>query len=301
MVNNVDGDAITMAGGAVGDQVTIPLFMLNNIDGEAIIEELLTGTINGTINGVTIGPEIDGDLDNAIIAHEYGHGISNRLTGGANNTSCLNNAEQMGEGWSDYVGLMLTMEPGDQGSDIRGIGTYATGQPVDAQGIREAPYSTDFAVNNYTYADSNNNVSQPHGIGFVWATMLWDMTWLLIDEYGYDPDLYNGTGGNNIAIQLVMDGMKLQNCSPGFVDGRDAILEADELANDGVNRCLIWEAFANRGCGFSADQGNSFSRVDQVEAFDLPAECDELGFNDIKEHDDWCKQKTHKNNICCCV
>ena len=27
----------------------------------------------------------------------------------------------------------------------------------------------------------------------------------------------------------------------------------------------------------------------------------ELGFNDIKEHDDWCKQKTHKNNICCCV
>ena len=44
-----------------------------------------------------------------------------------NNTSCLNNAEQMGEGWSDYVGLMLTMEPGDQGSDIRGIGTYATG------------------------------------------------------------------------------------------------------------------------------------------------------------------------------
>ena len=280
MVNNVEGEAITMAGGAVGEQVTIPLFMVNNIDGEAIIEELLIGSINGTINGVTVGPQIDGDLDNAIIAHEYGHGISNRLTGGANNTSCLNNAEQMGEGWSDYVGLMLTIEPGDQGSDIRGIGTYATGQSVDSQGIREAPYSTDFAVNNYTYADSNNNVSQPHGIGFVWATMLWDMTWLLIDEYGFDPDLYNGTGGNNIAIQLVMDGMKLQSCSPGFVDGRDAILEADELANDGANRCLIWDAFSNRGLGYSADQGNSFNRADQVEAFDLPPVCDELGIND---------------------
>ena len=69
MVNNVDGDAITMAGGAVGDQVTIPLFMVNNIDGEAIIEELLIASINASINGVTIGPEIDGDLDNAIIAH----------------------------------------------------------------------------------------------------------------------------------------------------------------------------------------------------------------------------------------
>ena len=95
------------------------------------------------------------------------------------------------------------------------------------------------------------------------------MTWLLIDEYGFDPDLYNGTGGNNIAIQLVMDGMKLQSCSPGFVDGRDAILEADELANDGANRCLIWDAFSNRGLGYSADQGNSFNRADQVEAFDL--------------------------------
>ncbi len=280
MVNNVEGEAITMAPGAVGDQVTIPLFMVSDTDGEAIIAELLSETVNATINGVTVGPQIDGDLDNAIIAHEYGHGISNRLTGGANNTSCLNNAEQMGEGWSDYVGLMLTIEPGDQGSDIRGIGTYATGQPVDAQGIREAPYSTDFAVNNYTYADSNNNVSQPHGIGFVWATMLWDMTWLLIDEYGFDPDLYNGTGGNNIAIQLVLDGMKLQSCSPGFVDGRNAILEADELANDGANHCLIWDAFSNRGLGYSADQGNSFNRADQVEAFDLPPVCDELGIND---------------------
>ncbi len=55
MVNNVEGDAITMAGGAVGDQVTIPLFMVSNIIGEPIIEELLTGTVIGTINGVTVG------------------------------------------------------------------------------------------------------------------------------------------------------------------------------------------------------------------------------------------------------
>ena len=281
MVNNVSGDPIAMGGGVDGGSVTIPLFMVTDVDGEAIIAELTGGAdVNGTINGVTIGPQIDGDLDNGIIAHEYGHGISNRLTGGANQSGCLGNAEQMGEGWSDWVGLMLTMEPGDQGSDIRGIGTYATGQPIDGGGIREAPYSTDFAVNDYTYADSNNNVSQPHGIGFVWATMLWDLNWKLIEEYGFDSDIYNGTGGNNIAIQLVMDGMKLQVCSPGFVDGRDAIIEADELANGGENRCLIWNVFANRGLGFSADQGSSNSRTDQVEAFDLPVDCDSLGLND---------------------
>ncbi len=277
MVNNVAGDPITMAPGDFGNQVTIPLFMVSDTDGEAIIAEALSNTVNGTIFGDNIAPQIDGDLDNEIIAHEYAHGVSNRLTGGPSNVNCLNNGEQMGEGWSDYLGLMMTMQPGDTGADVRGLAHYASGNP---NGIREAPYSTDFSVNNYTYADTNFNVSQPHGIGFVWATMLWDMTWLLIDEYGFDADLYNGTGGNNIAMQLVTDGMKLQSCSPGFVDGRDAILMADELANGGVNKCLIWNAFANRGCGFSADQGSVSSRIDQVEAFDLPAECN-LGTGDV--------------------
>ncbi len=281
VVNNVPGGAIIMGGGVFGNQVTIPSIMVSMTDGDAIIAELIAGnTVNGSLAlPANIPPMRDGDLDNVIIAHEYGHGISNRLTGGPTNTGCLSNAEQMGEGWSDWVGLMLTMEPGDQPEDIRGIATYATGQSTDGGGFREAPYSTDFAINDYTYADTNNNVSQPHGIGFVWATMLWDLNWALIDEYGWDPDIYNGTGGNNIAIQLVMDGMKLQACSPGFVDGRDAILEADELTNGGDNRCLIWNVFANRGLGLSADQGSSFSRTDQTEAFDVPADC-VLGAND---------------------
>ncbi|MFT6126027.1 MAG: hypothetical protein ACJAVA_000486 [Flavobacteriaceae bacterium] len=281
VVNNVPGGAITMAGGVNGGSVTIPSIMVSMADGDALIAELIAGnTVNGSLSlPANTPPELDGDVDNGIIAHEYGHGISNRLTGGPTNTGCLSNAEQMGEGWSDWVGLMLTMEPGDQPEDIRGIGTYATGQSTDGGGIREAPYSTDFAINPYTYVDTNNNVSQPHGIGFVWSTMLWDLNWALIDEYGWDADFYNGTGGNNIAIQLVMDGMKLQVCSPGFVDGRDAILEADELVNAGANRCLIWEVFANRGLGFSADQGSSSSRSDQTEAFDLPADCN-LGAND---------------------
>jgi hypothetical protein len=63
-------------------------------------------------------PDRDSDLDNGVIAHEYGHGISNRLVGGPSNTSCLGNAEQMGEGWSDYFGLMMTIEPGDLAVDL---------------------------------------------------------------------------------------------------------------------------------------------------------------------------------------
>lgn len=271
MVNNVPGPEVLMGPGAVGAQVTIPLFMVTDVVGEPIIAELQGGNpMNATIDGGAVPPSVDGDLDNEIIAHEYAHGISNRLTGGAANTSCLGNADQMGEGWSDYLGLIMTMQAGDQRGDARGLAAYASGNP---NGIREAPYSTDFAVNDYTYADTNFNVSQPHGIGFVWATALWEMTWDLIDLYGFDSDLVYGTGGNNIAFQLVMDGMKLQSCSPGFIDGRDAILEADELTHGGLHRCLIWEAFARRGVGFSAQQGSAFNRTDQVEAFDLPADC----------------------------
>src|SRR5690554_4805373 len=85
-----------------------------------------------------------------------------------------------------------------------------------------------------------------------------------------DPYVYNVTGGNNIAMHLVIQGLKLQGCNPGFVDGRDAILQADQLLYNGENTCLIWEVFANRGLGFSADQGSRNSRTDQTEAFDLP-------------------------------
>ncbi len=215
-------------------------------------------------------PNRDSDLDNGVIAHEYGHGISNRLVGGPSNTSCLGNAEQMGEGWSDYFGLMMTMEAGDLGTDARGIGTYVIGQPVTGGGIRPAPYSTNFGVNSYTYANTNSGVSQPHGIGFVWCTMLWEMTWELINVYGFDPDIYNGTGGNNIAMQLVIDGLKLTPCNPGFVDGRDAILAADVANNGGANQTYIWAAFARRGLGVSANQGSSNSRSDQTEAFNTP-------------------------------
>ncbi len=215
-------------------------------------------------------PNRDSDLDNGIIAHEYGHGISNRLVGGPANTSCLGNAEQMGEGWSDYFGLMMTIEPGDQGTDPRGIGNYVIGQSVTGGGIRPAPYCTDFSANAYTYANTNSGVSQPHGIGFVWCTMLWEMTWELINVYGLDPDIYNGTGGNNIAMQLVIDGLKLTPCNPGFVDGRDAILAADMANNGGANQEYIWAAFARRGLGVSADQGSSNSRSDQTEAFNTP-------------------------------
>jgi len=229
-------------------------------------------------------PRRDGSLDHNVVIHEYGHGISNRLTGGPANSGCLGNTEQMGEGWSDFFGLMLTQEAGDVGTDARGTGTWLFGQGPNGPGIRPAPYSTDFGVNNFTYGNVGS-VAIPHGVGFIWATMVWEMTWELIDDYGFNADIYGDwtTGGNNLAMQLVMDGMKLQPCGPGFVDGRDAILAADDLLTgdgspgSGANHCAIWAGFARRGLGFGADQGSPNSVTDGTEAFDLPPFCSTVG------------------------
>ena len=128
------------------------------------------------------------------------------------------------------------------------------------------------SINAQTYKNVLGTIA-PHPLGEVWTSVLWDLYWELSDKFGWDPDLYNGTGGNNMAIQLVMDGMKLQPCNPGFIDGRDAILAADRVNNGGENQCLIWEVFARRGIGFSADQGTTRTRHDVIEGFDVLPAC----------------------------
>ena len=218
----------------------------------------------------------DGDFDNSVIVHEYGHGISIRLTGGPSTSGCLNNQEQMGEGWSDWFGTVMTMQAGDVSTKLRPMGTWLFGEGPTGDGIRPYPYTTDMSMsgNPMTYGTlPSSSISVPHGVGSVWATMLWDVTWAMIDRYGWDADLYNGTGGNNKMMALVIEGLKLQPCSPGFVDGRDAILAADRLLYGGDNQCLIWAAFARRGLGYSANQGSTGSKTDGVEAFDMPPSC----------------------------
>jgi hypothetical protein len=270
VANNVAGNPITMGG--ADPTITIPSVMVRQDHGDLFKANL---PFNGTLR---VNPDRpvsrDSDLDAGVIAHEYGHGISNRLTGGPSTTSCLGNAEQMGEGWSDFTALVLTAKAGQTAVQPRGIGNYVSFRPADGPGIRPAPYTTDLAVNPVTYGDIGG-LAIPHGVGYAWASMLWEVYWNLVQARGYNPDPYADwtTGGNNLAVQLVVDGMKLQVCRPGFVDGRDAILLADQALTGGANQCHIWKGFAKRGLGLSASQGLNTSTTDGVEAFDLPAQC----------------------------
>ncbi|HLT46567.1 MAG TPA: M36 family metallopeptidase, partial [Rubricoccaceae bacterium] len=222
-------------------------------------------------------PRRDGDFDNGLILHEYGHGYSNRLVGGPNNVSCLSNAEQMGEGISDFLALTFAMREHHTRSTKRGVFTYVLGQPIDGCGARCPPfhfgaaYAADFSINDYTYAATLGQFI-PHAVGFVWATIWWEVAWDMIDTYGYHPDIYDadGTAGNQVMLQLLTEALKLTPCSPGFVDLRDAMFAADEALYNGAHTGTMWHAFARRGLGADASQGSSFSNNDNVEGFALP-------------------------------
>ncbi|NJL12991.1 MAG: hypothetical protein HC913_08355 [Microscillaceae bacterium] len=107
VVNNQAGPPINLGG--TEPAITIPSIMVSQSDGQLLKDNIASLQVTLTDNR----NYLDSSLDNGIIVHEYGHGISNRLTGGPANTSCLGNLEQMGEGWSDYFALVLTMKPGD--------------------------------------------------------------------------------------------------------------------------------------------------------------------------------------------
>ena len=272
--NNIAGGGlVNMAPGAVGLQVTIPGLFITKESCDILKTEMLNGPVTVKFEDQNIGgpADYDSDLDNGIIAHEFGHGLSNRLTGGPGNTSCLGNDEQAGEGWSDLIALYLTVNPGDVGATARGVGSYVQRTAPGGSGIRRWPYSTDMTVNPQDYDDIRGQ--GVHGTGEIMCAVMWDLYWDLTDVHGWDADIYNGTGGNNMAFQLFLDGLKMQPCNPGFLDYRDVILAADVANNNGVNECLIWKTFARRGLGENADQGLTSSRDDGTPDFNPPPDC----------------------------
>ncbi|CAN5586180.1 hypothetical protein BH11PLA2_BH11PLA2_46040 [soil metagenome] len=172
----------------------------------------------------------------------------------------------MGEGWSDFYSLMLTQKPADLQNDAYPVGTYVKGQAINGSGIRRKPYSFNMTTDPLTFNAYGSSGTTSYGIarstevhnaGELWATTLWDLNWLLINNYGYDSNLYTGWtaaagaghAGNKLALRLVMDGMKLQPANPSFTQARDAILAADVNLTGGANAFQIWQAFARRGLG----------------------------------------------------
>jgi hypothetical protein len=228
-------------------------------------------------------PDRDGDLDADIVYHELSHGLSIRLSNG---TVSGQQSGGMGEGWGDFFGIALNAEPGDDPDGVFAMGAYATYQFWGAGyttnyyfGIRRFPYSTDLNKNPQTYADidpaqqsyppavpRNTNIANTanavHNVGEVWCVTLNECRANLIRTHGF--------AGNQIIMQLVVDGMKLMPPNPNFLQARDGILQADLVNNGGANLGDLWAGFAKRGMGANATSPSGSTTSGVVESFALP-------------------------------
>ncbi|MBI5194244.1 MAG: M36 family metallopeptidase [Nitrospirae bacterium] len=202
----------------------------------------------------------DGDFDGDVIIHEYTHGLSNRLVGGAGNVTALGGIQSgaMGEGWGDWFAASIYNKPV--------FGEYVTGDTT--KGIRM------YALNNnpLTYGDictggvkgGPKTACEVHADGEIWSATLWDIRKVYIGKYGYAI-------GKKKVEQLVVDAMELSLPSPSMLDMRDAILLADFVDPDskGSNLTMIWKVFAKRGMGWTAFT-TDHNDMNPIEAFNIP-------------------------------
>ena len=70
-------------------------------------------------------------------------------------------------------------------------------------------------------------------------------------------------------MQTIADGMKLAPLNPTYLQERDAIIAAARASGTATDVEDIWQGFATRGMGFSAQVLNPIGNS-VVESFDLP-------------------------------
>jgi extracellular elastinolytic metalloproteinase len=243
-------------------------------------------------------PNRDSAMYSEIVFHELAHGLSTRLNGGPQEVTGLSGTQSggMGEGWSDFVPLWFNTKPDQRAGDPVRYGRHILGQPPTGLGVRRVPYDTTQRVfgqpNTYdhpiTYNDIDplqedvvwpynppldprqNGADNIYSIGELWCETLWDLNWALIKKYGYSSDLYRGMGGNNIAMRLVTEALRLTPINPTLLNGRDALLAADFALYGGANQREIWTAFAARGMGQFAHDGGDHNSVAVRENFTIP-------------------------------
>jgi hypothetical protein len=212
------------------------------------------------IAGAFYAPCVDGDFDMSVIAHEYGHAITNRMIAGPRNG--VSSPQGMSESWSDLVAMEYLGEHGYAPPGIRAftIGEYVTQDPI--AGIRN--YNMSASPLNYSSVDYDFVGLQVHASGELWSAANFDIRSAMIDKYGagdaaLQKSCANGSTpvtecpGNRRWAQLMFDSFLLMAQSQvSMVDSRDAMLAADFIRFGGVDLELMWDAFAKRGLGEDA-------------------------------------------------
>ncbi|KAH7102066.1 Fungalysin metallopeptidase-domain-containing protein [Auriculariales sp. MPI-PUGE-AT-0066] len=198
-------------------------------------------------------PERDSGFDNAVILHEYAHGLTNRMTGGGT-AECLQTTESggLGEGWSDAFANWIWQSTSTHFHDFT-VGGFSSGNETGT--FRGFPYSIDKRVNPLTYADAKKR-DEVHDIGEIWAQTLHNVHANLVREFGATLDALtnpDSEGAHSVFMRLFVDALAIQPCNPTFVDARDAIIQADQNRYDGKHKCALWLGFALTGLGEGAE------------------------------------------------
>ena len=288
IANNAPG----LAGmGGADPTITIPSVLIRQEFGATLHQKLAASiSISLSLQRQPGRPDRDGTIDNQIVAHEWGHMIQNRLIGNANGLTNIV-GRGMGEGWSDFHALLMTVKAEDAAvpADANFNGVYAIAGYTSAGGanqgyyfgVRRVPYSTDFFKNSLSFRHIQDGVPPPtdpngqpipvafwstddastggnsefHNTGEVWASMLWECYASLLRALPFDQ-------AQTRMKEYLVAAYKATPVLPTMLEARDALLSV-AAANDPQDYGLFVEAFAKRGAGSDATGPDRFS-VDNV-------------------------------------
>jgi hypothetical protein len=284
VVNNVSPGTISMSGEDAS--ITIPVASITQQEGTAIKAALEQGTKIVLRMARQASLPRDSSFDNTVVAHEWGHYLSNRLISNANGLNA-NQGRGLGEGWGDFVALLTFVKEEDRNATSNagfggtyGVTPYPVGGPDYAPdvlnnayyyGIRRYPYSRDLARNPLTFrhiADVDPLPAKPpisphsggavnsevHNTGEVWASMLWECYSNLLNDTGR---LTFAQAQDRMKRYLVAS-LKMTPMDPTFVQARDALFAVMQAQN-AADADLCLAGFAKRGLGIGAVAPDPFS------------------------------------------
>jgi extracellular elastinolytic metalloproteinase len=233
-------------------------------------------------------PCVDGDYDMSVIAHEYTHAISNRMAGGPNAGLSGNQAQAMGESWSDLDAVEYLNENGyvpigDENPFA--VGPYVTGDHqagIRNYGMNHSPLNYSDVGYDFVCNDTRcEQQTQVHADGEIWSATNYDIRQAFIARYGAGNAALQvscargdtpvtACPGNRRWIQLMYDAWLLMPTGAvSMLDARNAMLAADQIRFNGVNQDILWNGFAHRGLGQGA-ASNGTQDFDPVPSFDSP-------------------------------
>jgi extracellular elastinolytic metalloproteinase len=231
--------------------------------------------------GAFYAPCVDGDYDMAVIGHEYGHAIENRMIGKGLGPRQGNAAGAMGEAFGDFDALEFLnafhyapvpgADPWSEGAYVTGnhynaIRDFLASEPMGGE-LPEPGRNPRTTPVNYGSFGFDNVGPEVHADGEIWVAVQYDIRDLMLQRYRANAaktDIACARGripvtqcpGDRRWIQLYYDAMVLMPRNPTMNDARNAMLAADVARFGGANQDVIWQAFAMRGFGqFSTQTG----------------------------------------------